>query len=294
MTLQDILDLLNQQGPAGAYSGGASAPAAASVSPNAISSGGNYPAFSPLNPLGAAAGAGLGNLFGINSNNQDAQLGSLAGGFAGGPLGTFLGDLIGGWIGGGIPRGAKTEALGGALESSGNSLEDIIGQFINKGAGAGRVLSESGNSTFGQSTYDLASFLTALTGQQLPNVTASGFQHNPTFTAPGLGNAGTNFKLPPGYNFMDPSKAQDAASIIERIVGLQQPAGQAKPAEADWQKVISQLISRGDLTKYNGPMGAVGASPTSPGAIPNVSLPHPLAQNQPQLTPPPYPVTAGA
>lgn len=285
MTLQEILDLLNQQ----SGSGGAAPSGAASISSNNITN-----SFNPLNGPADQFGGLLSTLGGGNPASGSAQEGGAIGNLLLGPFGGFLGDFIGSLVGGGIPRSAKTEALGGALESSGNSLEDIIGQFINKGAGAGRVLSESGNSTFGQSTYDLASFLTALTGQQLPNVTASGFQHNPTFTAPGLGNAGTNFKLPPGYNFMDPSKAQDAASIIERIVGLQQPAGQAKPAEADWQKVISQLISRGDLTKYNGPMGAVGASPTSPGAIPNVSLPHPLAQNQPQLTPPPYPVTAGA
>jgi len=288
---------LNQQQIAG---GGAPAAGAASVPMSAL--GG-------VSPAGSAAGAGLGGLFGINSNNTDAGLGGQAGGTVGGLLGSalgplgsiggdfigsMLGDLLGELIGGGIPRGAKTSALGGALEGSGNPLDAIVGQFVGQGASAGRVLSESGSSTFGQSTEDLAAYLSALTGQQLPNVTATGFQHNPSFLAPGLGNAGSNFKIPAGYNFMDPSQAQNASSIIERIIGMQQPAGQLKPAEADWQKIVSQLISKGDLTKYSGPMGAAGGQPTSASAIPNLSLPHPLAQNQPQTTPAPYPLTTGA
>jgi hypothetical protein len=289
---------LNQQQIAGGGAPAAGAGAASIPASSIPGAGGNN------NLTGVAAG--VGGMLGGNPGSTDASLGGGIGDIAGtiggsllgipflGAAGGFIGDLIGSLFGGGVPREAKTSALGGALEGSGNPLDAIVGQFVGQGASAGRVLSESGSSTFGQSTEDLAAYLSALTGQQLPNVTATGFQHNPSFLAPGLGNAGTNFKIPAGYNFMDPSQAQNASSIIEKIIGMQQPAGQLKPAEADWQKIVSQLISKGDLTKYNGPMGAAGGQPTSASAIPNLSLPHPLAQNQPQTTPAPYPLTTGA
>jgi hypothetical protein len=306
---------LNQQQLAG---GGATAPAAAASIPTAAlpsvvqGGAGGLSSVSPtgggMGGIGSEISGLLGGIGDFTSGNTAAGLEGLGGTalLAGSPFAaeTFglsevpglVMELLGMFGVGGtsVPREAKTTALGGALEGSGNPLDAIVGQFIGQGAGAGRVLSESGSSTFGQSTEDLAAYLSALTGQQLPNVTATGFQHNPTFMAPGLGNAGSNFKIPAGYNFMDPSQAQNASSIIERIIGMQQPAGQLKPAQADWQKIVSQLISKGDLTKYNGPMGAAGGQPTSAGAIPNVSLPHPLAQNQPQVTPAPYPLTTGA
>jgi hypothetical protein len=306
VTLQEILDLINQQGPAGPYSGGASTAmsgggggGAASISPNALSS------------LGGGGGGGAGGM-----------LGGLAGMFGGGGAKSGdTGDQVAGSVGsglmsipspwtmipgailemlssfgvfdfGGVPHEAKTAALGSALTSSGNPLADIVGQFVNKGVGQGHVMSESGSSTFGNSVETLSTFLQALTGQQIPTISGSGFEHNPTFNPPGLGRSGTNFALPQGYQFMDPSKAPDAAKIIEKLVGMSAPGG--TPPQGEWQKIVQDLIGKGDLTKYQGPLGAVGASPTSPGANPNISLPHPLAPSPAKSVQPPYPLQQAA
>lgn len=293
MTLQDILDMLNQNGTAmSSPSGGG----AASVSSSAL--GG----LNPLGGIGGQLGGLLGGAFGGSQGGEaglGSGVGSLLGGLTLGPLGAlgggFLGDFIGSLIGGGVPREAKTSAVGSALSNSGNPLADLVGQFVSKGADMGHVLSESGGSTFGNSAETLATFLQALTGSQIPTVTGSGFEHNPTFTPPGLGLSGSHFQLPQGYQFMDASNAGDAASVIEKIIGLttQSTNTPGKSLQGDWQQVVQQLIGNGDLTKFQGTLGSPGNAPTSPGANPNVSLPHPLAQNRVQATPAPYPLEQG-
>ena len=229
MTLQEIIDLLNQQN-----SGTSSSPAAAASVPSSTigkpsSAGVN------LSSLGGSLGGLAGGALGGNPGSNSAAIGNEVGGIAGigsgilgtllgggllGPLGAiagpFLGDLIGSLIGGGVPREAKTQAIGGALTSSGNPLADLVGKFVNLGAGNGDVLSQSGSNTFGNSTQGLSTFLQALTGQQIPSVTGTGsnFTKDPTFTPPGLGNS-AHFQLPAGYNFLNQSEAPLASSVIE-------------------------------------------------------------------------------
>ena len=304
MTLQDLLNMINQ-------GGGSAGSTAASVSPSALSS--------VTNPGGALGGA-LGGAFGGNPSSGDASLGGNAGGLVGGiagsalgPLGSLggsavgdlIGTLIGSLIGGGVPREAKTSAVGSALTGSGNPLDALVGQFVTKGANQGRVLSESGSSTFGQSAYDLADFLSALTGQQEPSVTASGFNKNPSFTAPALGKVASRLQIPAGYNFLSAANEPDAAKIIQQIVGIQQPAGSYPAQKADWQKVLQDLIAKGDLTRYQGTLGSPqGTTPTTPGTAstasvgagtssnPTIALPHPLAP--PPVVQPPYPLQQAA
>lgn len=298
MTLQEILDLIQQQQSSGGQS--AASPTSASVSPNTIGS----TAGGAASLLGSGAGA-LSGTGGITSILPILGQGltSLTGGPSRHNPVTDMSSQLGfGWLAKltedlgiptisdlfGVPREAKTASLGQALQGTGNPLAGLVGQFINNGVAGGHVLSESGASTFGNSTETLASFLQALTGSQIPTVQGTGdFQKNPTFTPPGLGLSGSHFQLPAGYQFMDIQNSPQAAMDIEKIIGTTSTGGNI---QGDWQKVIQQLIGQGALTKYQGALGSPGNAPTNPGNNPNVSLPHPLAQNRVQATPPPYPL----
>ena len=311
-TLQDLLDMLQSGNPAsGPMSSLAAAPAAAASVPAA-------PAATPggTSPTGAAMAGGfptaanggsalaelLGPLFGINQGTDSTlggDAGAAVGGIAGsllGPLGSLggtalgdlLGSLLGGWIGGGVPTEAKTQGIAGALDSSGNPLDAMIGQFVGKEANAGNPLSSPGSD---EATRRFASMVEALTGQQAPGVTAAGFNNNPTWSNPPMGAAAQKLQLPAGYQFVnDPSKMADVYKDVSGATGLNaSTAYSGAGAQAEWQRVIRELIQQGALTKYKGPMGAAGGNNTAAGAIPNIGLPHPLAQNQPQMTPSPYP-----
>ncbi len=313
MTLEELLKLLEQAG--GSAGPVTAAPATAASAPAKPAAASGVPGLTPsagllsTDLMSIGAGTEFGNLvdplFGINAGSASSTGGEVGGGVGAligllfGPLGSalgglgggFLGDLLGGWIGGGIPRSAKSGAIGTALESSGNPLDALIGQYVGKGVAQGDVLSESGPSSFETDVDRFAAMVEALTGLQAPGVTATGFQHNPTWQNPAMARAIQGFQLPPGYEFVnDPSKLADVYKDIASKIGISASNVYGKAGQRDWTSVVQELISQGALTKYGGPMGAAGAQNTSAGAIPNISLPHPLAQNQPQLTPPPYPV----
>ena len=228
-------------------------------------------------------GGGIGSLIGM----LFGPLGSLLGGFGGGALG----DILGGWIGGGVPTEAKTTGIAGALGSSGNPLDAMIAQFINqKGVLQGNPLSNPGTD---EATRRFAAIVEALTGQQAPEATATGFQNNPTWQNPQMGKVMENLRIPAGYEFVnDPSKYADVFKDVSGAVGNSASTAFSGPdAQNEWQRVLRELIQQGALTKYQGPLGAPGGTPnTTPGAIPNVSLPHPLAQNPALSVPAPYPV----
>jgi hypothetical protein len=246
---------------------------------------------SQFGPWGALVGAGIGQATGAVGQFQSGDIGGGLGNLFLGPgLGSFIGDTI---APAGIPREAKSFALGGALEQTGNPLDQLIGQFVNRGVGAGHVLSESGGSTFEGGVGRLAAMLEAITGQQAPAASATGFNNNPTYNSPQLGKAAKLFQLPTGDQFVNTqSGLATAAHDIERMLGPGMDAAGVggKSGQMDWQRLLSELTSQGVLKKYQGQLGAPGANSTSAGAIPNVSLPHPLAQNQPQFAQSPYPV----
>jgi hypothetical protein len=293
MTLQELLKLLEQaDGSAGPVT---AAPATAASTPATPGAAAGVPGAA----LGVA-GAGLSTATGIPGLGLSLEAIPLLQeisqtfidplfGLNPSPLG-FLGPL-GDWIAGGIPRSAKSGAIGTALESSGNPLDALIGQYVGKGVAQGDVLSESGPSNFETDVSRFAAMVEALTGLQAPEATATGFNHNPTWENPAMARAIQGFQLPPGYEFVnDPSKLADVYKDIASKIGMSASNVYGKAGQRDWTSVVQELISQGALTKYGGPMGAAGAQNTSAGAIPNISLPHPLAQNQPQLTPPPYPL----
>ena len=310
MTIEELIRLLKEQQVSGA-SGGSSGPpgTSASVSPSGIATGGVgslIPGSSP-NPLSGFAGAGgaavagpLGELAALAGPTGEA-FGSLFNPSGTPALGGIGGDLVdltllGGFFntafGGAVPRDAKSSALGSAFEASGNPLDAPIGQYINSGVSQGHVLSESNPSNFETDVRRLGAMLEALTGQRAPGVTATGFNNNPSFNNLPLGQSAKMFRLPPGYEFLsDPSKLQQAFKDITQRIGMSASQVGGKGAEADWQSVVRELIQQGALQKYAGPLGPAGVTNTSPGAIPNVSLPHPLAQNQNRnAVPAPYPI----
>ena len=264
-----------------------------------------------LNPsaTGISTGNEIGNLidplFGINQGSASTMGGEVGGGVGAligmlfGPLGSalgglgggLLGDVVGGWIGGGVPTETKTTGIASALGSSGNPLDALIAQFINnKGVTQDNPLSSG---SFDEATRRFAAMVEALTGQKAPEATATGFNNNPTWQNPAMGRAIKGFQLPAGYEFVnDPSKFADIFKDVSGAVGSSASTAFSGPdAQNEWQRVLRELIQQGALTKYQGPLGAPGGTPnTAPGAIPNISLPHPLAQNQPAMTPTPYPV----
>jgi len=198
----------------------------------------------------------------------------------------------------GVPREAKTSAIGSALGGTGNQIDQLLGSYINKGVNNGRVLSESGPGSFEGDVRRMSAMLEALTGEKAPNATATGFENNPTWANPPLGKAASKFQLPPGYEFINDPNAVNQAfdAIVKQLKGV----GSADSANAamsgsngqgigDWQSVLNQLISQGDLKKYSGPMGAVGGGNTSGSAVPNVVLPHPLQSKSADFLPASYP-----
>lgn len=258
---------------------------------NSLLVGEGAAAGSQYGPWGALVGAGIGQATGAAGQFQSGDIGGGVGNLLLGPgLGTFVGDLI---APAGIPREAKSSALGAALEQTGNPLDELIGRFVNRGVGAGHVLSESGGSTFEGGTGRLAAMLEALTGMQAPSASATGFNNNPTYNSPLLGKAAKLFQLPTGDEFVNTqSGLAKAAQDIERMLGpgMSAPSVGGKSGQMDWQRLLSELSAQGVLKKYAGQLGAPGATSTSAGAIPNISLPHPLAQNQQPGVQPPYPV----
>lgn len=313
LTLAQLIQLLQQSGGGVAPSGAASVPkatAGATGLPGVGTLGGGASLLSPSG-TGTSTGIQAGNLvdplFGINAGAASGEGGAIGGGLGSiigllfGPLGSalgglggsFLGDILGGWIGGGVPAAAKSESIANAFGSSGNSLDALIGQYIGRGINNGGVLSESGGSTLEGGARRFAAMLEALTGQSAPGVTGTGFNNNPYFGTPSLGTAGNRFQLPAGYEFAsDPSKLGDIFQDLKNAIGLSAPGvgGKTAGAQGEWQDVVRQLIQQGGLTKYQGPLGAAGGGNTSSSSIPNVSLPHPLAQNSAAFTPAPYPV----
>lgn len=257
---------------------------------------------------GANIGNLIGQLFGLNPSSAGATgseigtgIGALAGSFIpipgvgtllGALAGGALGDVFGNLVGGGIPQTAKTTALGQAFGASGNPIDALLAKFIQRGVGQGDVLSQSGGSTFEGALQRLGAMLEALTGQKGATVTATGFQNNPTYGPKPLGFAADKYQLPAGYEFVqDPSKLQQIYKDLLPIIGMSAPGfGAGAGSQEEWKRIVNELISQGTLQKYGGPLGAVGAGPTSAGAIPNISLPHPLAQNTGKFAPPPYPV----
>lgn len=295
MTYDDLLQLIQEQ--QSGISGGSDlgSPSAASI-PGIGSSGSS----------GEQLGNLLGPLFGINQGTSSAEggtiggdigsllglllgpAGSAVGGFAGG----LLGDIFGGAIGGGLPTEAKTAGLGQAALSSGNPLDALIGKFIGREVNAGNPLSQSGSSTAEGAVQRFAALIEAITGQSAPGVTATGFQNNPTLGFPSLGAALQKFRLPAGYQFSnDPSKLADIYKDVSGAQGLTAPGVGGHNDPEEWQRILRELIQQGAITRYQGPLGAVGGGGTSPGAIPNVSLPHPLASSSnPAAVQSPYPV----
>lgn len=292
--LTDLDQLLQQLYDTGG-SPAPSTPTAASIP--AIGSGGSQgaalgnlinPAFGINSGPGSAEGGAIGGDVGSLIGMLFGPLGSAIGGFGGG----LLGDILGGWIGGGLPTEAKTAGLGQAALASGNPLDALIGKFIGREVNAGNPLSQSGGSTAEEAVQRFAAIIQAITGQGAPSVTATGFQNNPTLGFPSLGKALQTFRLPAGYQFSnDPSKLADIYKDVSGAVNLQEPSVRGKPAQEEWQRILRELIQQGAITKYQGPLGAVGGGGTSPGAIPNLSLPHPLANTaNPAATQAPYPV----
>ncbi len=306
MTLQDLLDLLAQSGGSTAPT---AAPATAASKPASPAAASGVPGLSSI-----TSGTGIGNLvdplFGINPGSASSEGGEIGGGIGlltglalapetGGLsllldplLGAFGGDILGGWFGGGLPTEAKPAGIASALGASGNPLDVLLGQYVNKGVSEGDSLSQSGNSTFEAAVARFGAMLEALTGTRAPGVTATGFNNNPSWNSPGLGKAIQGFQLPPGYEFInDPSALTDVYKDIASKIGMSAPFNiYGKGGQQDWQSIVQELIGQGALQKYQGPLGAAGAQNTSAGAIPNVSLPHPLAPNPALSVPPPYPV----
>ena len=265
---------------------------AASISPTSLAN--------PTSGIGSELGGLLSSVAGGNPGSGDAALGGSLGGLAGslllgplgGLLGAFGGDFIGSLFGGGVPREAKTSSIAQALQGSPNQLDELLGQFAQKGVNAGNVLSESGSSTFGNSLQRVAGMLEALTGQQIQGVTGTGnFQNDPSLNFTKLGRVASHLQIPQGYEFVtDPSAINTAFQDISKMTPLQAGGG-SKGAEGEWQRLLNELISHGTLQRYKGSLGSPGATTTSAGAIPNVSLPHPFQQqNNPAAAAPPYPV----
>lgn len=297
MTIEELLQILNQSGGSGPPSG--SAAPTASVTPSSLASAGGTgtqignlvdPAIG-VNPgaasaEGGAIGGGIGGLLGLIFGPAGSALGSLGGG--------FLGDVIGGAVGGGVPRAQKSQGIEAALGQSGNPLDALIAKYIGAGINKGGVLSESGGSTLEGGSRRFAAMLEAITGQSAPGVTPAGANAT-NFGNPSLGGAAGLYRLPAGYEFAsDPSKLPQIFQDIMGAIGNNAPGegfkGGAGPQE-EWQRVLRELIQQGALQKYQGPLGAAGGGGTSAGAIPNVSLPHPLASTgNPATAPAPYPV----
>lgn len=295
MTIEEIIAKLKElqtQQQSGA-SGGSAAPASAASVPASATSGGTQlgtlinPALGintgPSSAEGGQIGGDIGSVLGLLFGPAGSALGGLGGG--------LLGDVLGGAIGGGVPTAAKSTALGTALDTSGSGIDALIGKFIGKEVNSGNVLSQSDPSNAENDVRRFAAIVEALTGQRGPSVTATGFNNNPTWNNPGIGKAIKDFRIPAGYQFSsDPSKLGDIYKDVSGSIGLQSTGIKGPGSGEEWQRIVRELIQQGALTKYQGPLGAAGGGNTSGGAIPNVSLPHPLAQNQQQLTQAPYPV----
>lgn len=262
---------------------------AASVTPSAF--GGATPLFgnaatpggSPGNPssppynYGTTQIVGLGNQLGVGGlSNILAELTTALG------IPT-IGDLIG------LPKLAKTTGIENALADTGSGNDALISQFIGREVNAGNPLSSN---TADNAVRRFAAMVQALTGQGAPSATATGFQNNPTFTNPELGKALQRFRLPAGYEFANtPNAQQDIYTDLRNTLPLNSGNIFGKSGQADWQTVVRELIQQGALQKYQGPLGAAGGGNTAAGAIPNVSLPHPLTnQTNPAITSAPYPV----
>lgn len=263
--LQALLAMLNSSGGSGPPAAAASVPSTpgASTSPQY-----NY---GTTQLLGVANQAGVGGLGSVL-----AELGAALGI-------PNIGDLIG------LPTEAKTQGIESALANTGSGNDALISQFIGREVGAGNPLSSN---TADNSVRRFAAMVQALTGQPAPSATATGFQNNPTFTNPELGKALQRFRLPAGYEFASSPTAQaDIYKDLRNTLGLNSNAIFGKGGEGDWQTVVRELIQQGALQKYQGPLGAAGGGNTASGAIPNVSLPHPLTNTaNPAFAASPYPV----
>jgi len=151
--------------------------------------GGSSAASSALSQFGAGSEIGnwlsqlLGPQLGLNQGTS-SQEGGLAGGVVGaslgtvfgGPGGTFigstlgdlLGNMLGAWIGGGLNKFVKPEETVQGLEGSGNTLEQMLGQYIQKyGINRGYDLSAApGAVPF--SPARMGDVLELLSGEKLP------------------------------------------------------------------------------------------------------------------------------
>lgn len=276
---------------------------------NAGSSGGGGGAVASV--PGAATGAQTpGNPAGASPDMLSGIVSNFASGdpwrIVGGQLGGTLENLFG--AGPGVPREAKTAAIGTALGNSGDPLAALLGQYVGTGAQGGHVFSESGPTTFGGATDQVAAMLEALTGQQIPGVTGTGtnFSKDPTYTPGALGRVGTNLQLPQGFEFVnDPSKYPQILKDIEQLVpmgGSLAGAPGVKQEEGRWKDLLSQLQSQGILQRYQGSLGAPGAGGGTPGQAGQgapgtaATLAHPFTnqQNNSKFATSPYPLTAGA
>lgn len=277
-----LLSLLsNQQTSSGGGSAGSPSGGAASISSNAGS----------LGPLSGLLGQ-FPQLASLLTESQGGANLNTSGGLEGAGIANVLGlPLLGGFFGSeltGLPTEAKTQGIGTALAGTGNPLDALISRFIGREVNAGNPLSSN---TADNATRRVAAMIQALTGQRAPTATATGFQNNPTWQNPAMGKAIERFRLPAGYQFAtDPSALQNIYKDVSGAVGTDASKIYGGGGEQDWQQVVRQLIQQGALTKYQGPLGAAGGGNTSGGAIPNVSLPHPLTnQANPAFAPAPYP-----
>ena len=289
MTLQDILDMLQQSGGTSPTTSGGGA---ASVSKSALA---GLPGIGSLaaGPTSLANAASAGNPSGIVSGVGQTLM-EIPTPYTEipGALLELLGNL-GVFGGAGVPREAKSASIGQALSASGNPLSDLLGNFVTQGVNAGHVFSEGGNRTFGQAVERIAGMLAALTGQSIPTVTGTGnFQNNPTLQFPALGSRGDQrYQLPAGYEFaQDPSKYGQLFKDVSGVVGNEATMS-GKEANSEWQRVLQELIGQGILQKYQGPLGPVhGGSAVTGGAggAPNIALPHPLNPNPSKFPAAPY------
>jgi hypothetical protein len=213
--------------------------------------------YGPASTLGGMLGSGVAGAIGgsgPNFNSGSAGMGGNIGGMVGGlggsffgPAGTFagaaLGDLIGslmgGYIGGGLPKMAKPQAAVGALEGSGNWVQQMLGKYIQRqGIGQGYDLSQGAGSHPGFNPQTYSNMLQLLSGLNLGS-------HGGKLVLPDLG-----FKNPVTlYGFANQPE------VAGKFSGFDKQLGQLSPYQIESiAPELRYMATHGNLRKELGPL----------------------------------------